>query len=166
MIVPPDLPFVLEGSIGIGESKLELGGLRLLDTDLELGVGAHEVSFSEPLAAPTASIRLDGFMGETKILGLGNASPASFMFDHFIGETLVDLRGEWQNDAVIDYRCGIGACILRAPDDDVGVLLDDAGVMIGESQLSRIENRPPAPPGSPTLTLSITATIGEVNIRR
>ena len=166
LIIPPDLPFVLEGSIGVGESELELGGLRLLETDLDLGVGAHEMSFAKPLAAPTGSLRLDGFIGETKILGLGNASPTSFMFDHSIGETLVDLSGEWQNDAVINYRCGIGACILRAPDDDVGLILEDAGVMIGESNLSRIQNRPTPPPGSPTLTLSITATLGEVNIRR
>jgi hypothetical protein len=166
LIVPRDLPFVLEGSIGVGESRMELGGLRLLDTDLELGVGAHELSFSEPLAEPTARLHLDGSMGETRIIGLGNASPTSFRFDHSIGETLVDLSGEWRNDATIIYRCGLGACNLRAPDDNVGLILDDAGVMIGESNLRRLQDWPEPPPGSPTLTLSITASIGEVSVRR
>ena len=60
----------------------------------------------------------------------------------------------------------MGGCALRAPDDDVGLLLGDAGVMIGESNLSRLQDWPTPPPGSPTLTLSITASVGEVNVRR
>ena len=111
-------------------------------------------------------LRLDGSIGETRVLGVGNASPASFELSHSIGETFVDLSGEWRNDATIDYRCGIGACNLRPPYDDVGLLLDDAGVMIGESNLSRLQDWPTPAPGSPTLTLSITASLGENNIRR
>lgn len=165
LIVPRDLAFALEGRVGIGESELELGGLNLLDVDLELGTGAHEVSFSEPVVEPLERLHLNGSIGETRVYGVGNASPASFRLSHSIGETTVDLRGPWRNDATVEYRCGIGACILRPP-RDVGLVLEDAGVMIGESNLFRLQDWPEPPPGSPTLTLSMTGKLGEVRIQR
>jgi hypothetical protein len=165
LIVPVDAPFVLVGTIGIGESEVELGGLWLRDVDLDIGIGEHEIRFSEPLAAPLERLRLDGSIGETRILHVGNASPSSVEIKHSIGELLVDLRGEWKNDATVATRCGIGSCNLRMP-RDVGVVLEDAGVMIGESNLRTLESWPPADPGAPVLTLSITNKLGELNVRR
>jgi hypothetical protein len=165
LTVPRDLPFVLEGRIGIGESDLELGGLHLLDVDLGLGVGEHELAFSEPLSAPLARLHLDGSIGETRVLRVGNASPQSFVFSHSIGETTVDLRGAWRNDAEVRYRCGIGACTLKPP-REVGLRLENGGVMIGETNLDRLRDWPEPPQGSPVLTLSMTARIGEVRVQR
>jgi len=65
----------------------------------------------------------------------------------------------------IEARCGIGACTLRMP-RDVGVRLESAGVMIGESNVSALRNWPDPEPGSPTLTLSLTGKMGEVLIQR
>jgi len=165
LIVPRDTPFALEGEVGLGESRIELGGLWLLDLDLGIGIGEHEVRFSEPLAAPLERLRIDGSIGESRILRVGNASPSSVEIDHSIGEILVDLRGAWRNDATVEIRCGIGSCGLRMP-RDVGVRLDDVGVMIGESNLSVLQDWPEPAPGEPILTLSITNRLGEVRIER
>jgi len=168
LIVPRDTPIVLEGTVGVGESEIELGGLWLLDVDLGLGVGEHELSFGEPLLAPLDRLRIDGSIGESRIVGVGNASPAAVEIDHSIGELLVDLRGEWVRDARVETRCGIGSCRLRMPrgSSGIGVVLEDAGVMIGESNLTVIQRWPAPEPGSPTLTLSMTNKLGELHVER
>jgi hypothetical protein len=56
----------------------------------------------------------------------------------------------------------VGECDVRVP-RDVGIDLGRASVTIGESR--SISNRPPPEAGAPTLSLSVSATIGELNVR-
>jgi hypothetical protein len=162
LIVPRDAPIVLEGRIGTGESDLELGGLWLLDVDLDIGVGEHAVSFDEPLPIPLGRLRLDTSIGVLSLRDVGNASPRSVWVKHSIGETGVDLRGAWRRDAEVFVSCGIGACDVRVP-RNVGLELDRASVMLGESSGPRTRPAPEA--GKPTLRLSVSGNIGEVRVR-
>jgi len=165
LTLPPDVPISLEGSIGLGESELDLGGLWLVDVDLEIGTGEHAIGFDEPLAAPLNRFRVDASIGELRIRSLGNASPAFVEMDHSIGEVTLDLRGEWRRDAEITARCGIGECGIRLP-RDVGVELVRSQIFIGESELSALQSGPIHVPGAPTLRLSLSAKIGQLSVRR
>jgi hypothetical protein len=74
----------------------------------------------------------------------------------------VDLRGAWRRDAEVFVSCGIGACDVRVP-RNVGLELDRASVMLGESSGPRTRPAPEA--GKPTLRLSVSGNIGEVRVR-
>jgi hypothetical protein len=162
LIVPRDAPIILEGRVGIGQSDLELGGLWLLDVDLDVGIGEHTVSFAEPLPIPLGRLRLDTSVGVLSVEDVGNASPGDVWVKHSVGETHVDLRGAWRRDAEVLVSCGIGECNVRLP-QDVGIDLDRASVAIGESSGPR--DRPPPKSGAPTLKVSVSGSIGEVRVR-
>jgi len=162
LLVPRDVPIVLEGRVGMGRSELDLSGLWLLEVDLEVGIGEHAVSFDEPSPVPMDRFRLDTSIGVIDVSGLGHASPRDVRIKHSIGETTVDLRGAWRRDAEVFISCGIGECDVRVP-DDVGLEIDRAGVTIGDSSGPR--SRPAAEAGRPTLTLSVGGSIGEVRVR-
>ena len=161
LILPRDVPIVLEGRVGIGQSTLELGGLWIVGVDLDVSLGEHRVSFDEPLAIPMGRFRIDGSVGVLEVDELGNASPREAWIKHSIGEIGVDLRGAWRRDAEVDVVCGIGPCDVRVP-KDVNIDLLRAGVMIGES--SGPGRRTDPEPGAPTLKLSVSGSIGEVRV--
>jgi len=161
--IPSGTPFALEGRVGIGESIIELGGLAVQSVDLDLGTGAHALEFDEPTQAPMQSFALAGAIGELRVSGLGNASPQLVSIRHRIGEVNIDLRGEWQSDADVAIRCGIGECAVRVPADvAVEGLSTDVGV--GEVDMSGLDRLPPPGPGVPTLRLELSGKIGEVRI--
>jgi hypothetical protein len=161
--IPSGMPFTLEGRIGIGESILELGGLSLRAVDLELGIGAHELRFGEPTSSPMERFTLAAAIGELRVSGLGNAGPQDVSIRHRIGEVDIDLRGEWQRDADIAIRCGIGECAVSLP-PDVAVELLSTDVGVGEVDLSGLDRLPPPDAGTPTLRLDLSGKVGEVRI--
>ncbi len=165
LIVPRDTPVVLEGFVGIGESEFELGGLWIAEIDLEFGIGDHSLSFAEPLPLPMKRFRLDTSIGVLEVDSLGNASPRLVEVRHTVGETQIDLRGSWRQDAEVHIWCGIGECDVRVP-DDVNVELERASVLIGESGSSLRRDRPQPNPAAPTLKLSVSAQIGELKVGR
>ena len=99
LILPQGTPIVLEGLVGIGQSSMQLGGLWLLDVDLDIGIGEHEIRFDEPLTAPMQRLRLDTSIGVLRVDRLGNASPSDVWIKHSVGQTRVDLEGHWRRDA-------------------------------------------------------------------
>jgi hypothetical protein len=165
LVVPPDVPFRLEGRIGVGESELELGGLFVVSADLDYGVGSHDVGFHLPVPEPMERFRIAGSVGEVRVFRLGNASPRSVRAANRVGPLELDLNGRWQNDSEVVARGGVGEFTLLVP-DDVSVIVEDADVGLGETDLTSLEGLPPAGEGRATLSLEITAGIGEVSIRR
>ena len=79
-----DLFDEIPANLRMGESRMELGGLWILDADIDFGMGDHSVSFDEPLAVPVAGVRLDTSLGVLRVDRLGNASPADAWIKHSI----------------------------------------------------------------------------------
>jgi len=163
VIIPRDSPFFLTGKITMGESDVELGGLWLTGVDLTTGMGEHAVSFSEPVARPIESFEVDGSMGALSIRDLGNASPRSTDVHLSMGELKVDLEGPWAQDAEVGIRASMGECTIRLP-DRVNVDLRRASIGLGERTVRGIRDREPIP-GAPTLRLSASHSMGELQIR-
>lgn len=169
LILPPDAPFQLSGEVGIGESRIELGGLSVTAVDLELGTGSHEISFSEPLPMSMDHFRVEGATGETKVEQLGNASPASVYVSHDIGELVVDLSGEWNRDAdeviEIDVKSGIGECVVRVP-ETARIEYEKRGWLLGDFNTRDIRDLPQNENVElPTLKIGATLRIGELRFR-
>jgi hypothetical protein len=97
--LPREVPLILEGKIGTGQSTLELGGLWLLAAEFDIGVGEHAIRFDEPSPVAMERFELLGSVGELNISKLGNASPGTVDVRARIGQLAVDLRGDWRADS-------------------------------------------------------------------
>jgi len=89
--LPPDLTLSLSGRIARGEATIELGGLDIEALDLEVGMGEYRLGFAEPTRQPMQSMRIDASMGDLRLSGLGNASPAELRVEHLMGELSLSL---------------------------------------------------------------------------
>jgi hypothetical protein len=165
LIIPRGYPMEIAGRIQVGQSRVELGGLWLTDLDLRTSTGDHRVSFSEPLHQPLPRLRLQSGVGETRFIGLGNASPAKTYIEAKIGELRVDLTGDWRQDGVVDVEFKIGECRVIVP-DDVHLKIDRASVSIGERRFRDLETDEMLPEDAPTITLRADSSIGELRIER
>ncbi len=164
LYLPEGTPIVLEGQIGLGESRLELGGLWIESVDLEIGLGDHSIDFDEPLAVPMTRFEIDGSIGELSVRRLGNASPAHVRVDHSIGELYVDLRGAWQNDSDVFVDSSIGECRVNLPAEGIGLELIGTSIMIGESDTRKARRRGEVPADAPVVRLRASHSLGELRL--
>ncbi len=160
LLLPRDVPLTIVGDVGVGESELELGGLNLVDVDIDFGIGDHALSFSEPLAAPMRELVLNGGIGELTVSGLGHASPEQVEIGHSLGELDVDLSGRWQRDTQVEINGGIGECHIHVP-QEVGLDLGRVRVRVGEQSVPESK---PVVDGRPIVHLSASSTMGELSI--
>ncbi|HUP23258.1 MAG TPA: hypothetical protein VNB06_10010 [Thermoanaerobaculia bacterium] len=160
--LPRGQPFDLVGKVGLGSTRIELGGLLVRRLDLDAGTGEHEISFEEPLLAPMESFRLGKSIGDLRVHGLGNASPAVVEISQSIGEARIDLSGAWAGDADIRIENRIGEASVVVP-DNVRVQVDRARVALGEQRV-RVPDSDSLPADAPTLRLRLEGSIGDVRI--
>jgi hypothetical protein len=108
------------------------------------------------------SLRLRKGIGRLEVRDVGAGSPAEVDIEQSIGEAWIDLDGPWRRDATVSLELGIGGSRVRLP-DGVRVELDREQISIGER---RIDVPDPAtlPEGTPTITLSVSGNIGQIEI--
>jgi len=164
IVLPRDIPISLQGSIGLGETEMELGGLWLLDADLEFSSGEHQVRFSEPLLMPARSVAMSGSYGVIDIDSLGNASPERAVISHNAGQLHVGLDGNWRNDSSVDIKSNFGELRVGAP-GDARLKIEDISLTLGEKNLPRQDAYSDIPPGAPTVHLSVSLMFGDLRVR-
>jgi hypothetical protein len=163
IIVPRGRPLVLKGSIRVGESKTDLGGLWIKDIDLEYKAGDHFLEFREPLPFPMDQLKIQGSMGGLEIRGLGQASPRVVDVKQGMGELFLDLQGDWRNDAKIRTRFSMGGCKIWLP-EKANIDLKRASVSMGEARTDKQKGE--TQPDWPTLTIDASGSMGELKIER
>jgi hypothetical protein len=161
--IPPDRPVDLVGTIGLGSSRLDLGGLWLRRVDLEAGTGEHTITFDQPLRSPLESFVVDKSVGELVVRSLGNASPILSEVRQSVGELTVDLSGAWANDGRVEITNRIGEANVRAP-DRARLEIESAAVGVGD-QVVRAPEQGELPEDAPTVTLVISGQVGEITVR-
>ena len=149
--VPRDVPLEIEGGLDQSYVVMELGGLSLASTSLEVEDGGIKLSFAEPLPAPMETLRIIGNRGSLSIVGLGNASPRESVLYQHLGAVDLDLRGAWARDAQVRVIGGAAGGSLWLPDNVNITGLDDRGGF-------RVEQDPELPRS--TVQLSVTEHLG------
>ncbi len=165
LILPRGYPMALEGSLQVGRSEIDLGGLWLTRVDLELKTGEHELRFSEPTARPVEEIAVDGAWGEIRIGSLGNASPRIASLKGLGGEFDVNLEGGWLRDAQVDVQFKFGQCNIRLP-AQARVSIDRSRMSFGERRIRDLEASEELPEDAPTLHLELEGAFGEMRVSR
>lgn len=163
IIVPRGRPIDLKGSIRVGESKTDLGGLWIKNIDLEYKAGDHFLEFREPLPFPMDRLKIEGSMGGLEIRGLGQASPSVVDVKQGMGELFLDLQGDWRRDAKIRARFSMGGCKIWLP-EKAKIDLKRASVNMGEARTDKRQGE--VDPDWPTLTIDAAGSMGELKIER
>jgi len=165
IILPRDVPLSLEGEVGMGEVRMDLGGLWLVDTDLVAGMGEFTVDFAEPLLVPMNEFRLVSKMGEARVGGLGNASPSTVHVRHRMGAMSLGLVGAWQNDVQVEGGISMGDFVVWVP-DDVHVDVENMRQIIGASSVADRSMLDELDEDAPTLRLDLSGGMGSLEVRR
>ena len=160
--LPPDIPINLIGTIGMGESRLDLSGLPLTGLDLSLTMGDHEVQFDEPNPLGMEKLHIYTSKGEFTAKGLGNAGFQSATVQGSMGEVTLDLCGEYIRDASVRTRFRMGALRITVP-EDIHVNVVPSSVTLGE-QHSSVKKGENIPDDAPSLSLQTSMSMGELRI--
>lgn len=163
IIVPRGHPVKIVGDIGLGESKVDLGGLWIEEFDVEYGPGDHFVEVRERTPFPMNRFVAESSMGEMEIRGLGDASPKEVKVEHGMGDLFLDLQGAWLQDTAIELDFRMGSCRVWVPEKEARVALEGGKPALGEAYL-RLPDYSALPTTAPTLTLDVDASMGEVRI--
>ena len=113
-----ELPYgpeiALSAYIKAGETKFELGDLKLTDFELRNWAGQTTVNFAEPNRTIMQTFDVNVKVGEVELLNLGNALFEDANINSGIGELRVDFRGKGlkQTNARIDLDIGETTVIL------------------------------------------------------
>ena len=111
----PQYDLALAVSLGAVDGDLELGGLRLIDLDLQAGASRATVRFSQPNAARCRSATLSAGAAELSVLGLGNSRCDRIAFEGGMGRVTLDFGGAWTSNARVSVRMALGETTLRLP---------------------------------------------------
>jgi len=154
VVLPPDVPIVLDLRLEKGGASIEVGGLWLTEADFDFKMGGAMLSVGEPLRAPMDRMTIHGSMGGGAFMTLGNASPRKLDVDFSMGGMDLDLEGLWLQDSDISISHSMGGGSVRLPSD-----VNIVGVP------SRERMRAPADPETklPTLTFTVTSSQGELD---
>ena len=138
-----DVPLDLQVNVGASAGMVDLSGLNLQSLDLRSGAGDVSV-------------------------WLGDTALETAVVDAGVGRLVLDLSGEWQQDATIDVNTGIGDLTVRVPRDVDVEINTDLG--IGDLEADGFARRGgayvhDAEGGSDvTLTLDVDGGIGQITL--
>ena len=167
----PKTPLRLETRTGVGESEIDLTGLKIESLRLESGVGETNLAMLDPNPTTCERFIIRSGVGALQITGLGNFAFRDFKFQGGVGASVLDFSGRWNEVGNVEIEVGVGGIEILLP-RSIG-----AEVQFSKSFLSRIslsdfektshntyvsENRDRV---SKILRLHIRAGIGGVEIR-
>lgn len=131
----------LEMDIAACEARFDLGGLPLVDLQIDVGAADMEIDFSEPNPDRLRELNVDCGASSLEIFNLANANAEIMDFDIGAGSCEIDLRGEIHGEVEIDIDVGVGSmdvivsrdiAIMVRGDDDWFSSLDFHGLRLDE----------------------------------
>ncbi|RPJ62254.1 MAG: hypothetical protein EHM23_03985 [Acidobacteria bacterium] len=111
----PDVPVVLRIKNGVGESQIDLGGMRIRELSLENGVGETSISMLTPNKISCDRVDIQNGVGALKMIGLGNLACKQLRFQGGVGGSELDFSGDWREEGDIQIEVGVGGVELRVP---------------------------------------------------
>lgn len=109
------VPTELTIKVGAAQSAMELGGVPLTRLELVTGASETRLSFDEPNPARMESLDIRVGAASFQAEELGNADFERFSFRGGVGDVTLDFGGEWQRNARVDVKMGVGSLTLRIP---------------------------------------------------
>ncbi len=111
----PDAVLDLEASLGVGESSVDLSGMKVESLKVESGVGQTEISMLAPNPIRCRRLVLESGVGAIEVKGLGNFNFEDFEFDGGVGGASLDFSGEWAVAGEVSISVGVGGVEIELP---------------------------------------------------
>lgn len=171
--LPKNVDIDLNIDFGLGEAKIDLTDLDLINVNLDCGLSDVHIQVAKPNKVICRSLSISSGLGSFIATGLGNLQVQRIDIEVGLGSAEIDLRGYFENDIEIDIEVGLGSLDLILPENvnirakvhdtflssvDVDDLLKKGGTWVSpEWESSR-----------PTLTLDLSVGLGsvDINLRR
>jgi hypothetical protein len=167
VLIPAGVPIDLTLRVGMGESRVDLGGLSLTDLGIDLSMGNHRLDFKEPVVGGVRRVRLNASMGNIAVDNLGNTGADAIEASGNMGNFTADLGGAWQPEsaAELNFTQSMGQLTLQVPNS---VRLDANIISSQESGTPRRSNtdEETKDPKAPTLKVRMSTSMGEGRVVR
>ena len=111
----PETTLRLETRTGVGESQIDLTGLRVESVTLESGVGETSLAMLEPNRSSCDRLSIRNGVGHLAVTGLGNFGFQKFDFEGGVGAATLDFSGSWDRGGEVEIRVGVGGIEIRLP---------------------------------------------------
>lgn len=107
----------LELDLAACETRLELGGLKVEDLNLESGLSETQIIFSEPNRTVLERCDIETGVGSFEAIQFGNAAIRIFTLENGLGSAVLDFTGKhpWEN-LKADIESGLGSVEMQLPD--------------------------------------------------
>jgi hypothetical protein len=166
----PSVPLVLKTTTGVGQSEIDLGGMKVRKLDLQSGVGETIVTMLSPNPVTCDEVNIESGVGSLEMTGLGNLGFRRFRFEGGVGGSKLDFSGEWKEEGDVDIEVGVGGVKLLLP-RSVGAEVRASKSFMSSVDLPDFEKRGETyfsynlERVSKVLRLNIQAGIGGVDLR-
>lgn len=162
--------WALDMELAYCETRLELGGLKVEELNMESGLSETELSFSEPNGAILQSCAIETGLGSFQALRLGNAGMRRFTLENGLGSSILDFTGTWPDEnlkAVIES--GLGSVKMHLPNGLPVIMQVEATLgttdLPGFHELNGgLYRSVPYREGVPGLDADITVGLGSVDV--
>jgi hypothetical protein len=126
--LPSNADIYLDYRLKAGETRMNLGGLRLKEVDLGVWAGEMNVDFDTPNLIPMDYLEISTKVGEAQLHNLGNARYREASINGGIGEMTADFSGSVEPDSKADIDLDIGETTVVLP-DTAGVRMEIGGML-------------------------------------
>ncbi len=113
----PLTPLTLNAGTGVGESSIDLSGMNVHSVLLQSGVGETRLSMFEANRGACDRVEIASGVGSFELVGLGNFGCREFRFRGGVGESKLDLSGDWAQMGDIEVDVGVGGVQILIPRD-------------------------------------------------
>jgi len=113
----PETPLHLDASTGVGESNIDLSGMRIRSLSLECGIGETSLTVTQPNRSECDRVEVSSGVGAMELIGLGNLSFREFEFQGGVGGSRLDFSGDWAELGDVDIEVGVGGIEILIPKD-------------------------------------------------
>jgi len=111
----PSVPMDLELELGGAEAEVELGGMRLNNLKLHIGLAGSRVNFSSPNLTEMEELSLDVGLGGVKLENLGNANVAQINISGGMDGINLDFGDRVMRDVKINADVAFGGLKIQIP---------------------------------------------------
>ncbi len=126
----PDAPLDLDLKFAAGESRTELGGLKVESAKLATGAAHARISIARPTVGPCRNLELQAGAAKLDVVGLGNLSPESMSVQGGVGDVSLDFSGAWRNDVNAKIDMALGSLRLDVP-RGIGLRVHKSSMLAG-----------------------------------
>jgi hypothetical protein len=166
----PDVELDLESNTGVGESDLNLTGMKISRLVLHSGVGETRLAMLEANQTSCELVEVVSGVGELDVIGLGNFNFSRLRFKGGIGESTLEFSGDWDEIGSVSIEVGVGEIDILIP-RDIGAELTVSKGLFSDYDIDGFTKRGDVffsdnmDRVDKTVQIEVRSGLGEVNVR-